>query len=187
MKIYRWMRDCGLAALGVGALSFGSCQVAGALNLSRPDVDCSSPRRSNNFSCRARDFVREIDDAGSGLCWTLLRDESHPGGPGRLVLNASRDGAKETQSRGSALDRDSDRESQQVIDSSRRIVIRTGDHLIVQEQTSRSDLELEGTALAPAAAGEALHVRLRFGGWTVRAIAVKSGQATLAPRAEVRQ
>jgi hypothetical protein len=183
MKIYRWLRDCGLAVSGAGALGLGACQVTGAMNSPRPDVGCSSPWRSHNLSCSARDFVREIDDAGSGLRWTLLRDESHPGGPGRLVLNASRDSAKATQGRGSALNR----ESQQVIDTSRRVVIRTGDRLIVQEQTSRADLELEGTALTPAAAGEVLNVRLRFCGWTVRAIAVKSGQATLAPQAEVRQ
>jgi hypothetical protein len=181
MKIYRWLRDWGLPALGAGALSFGAGHVASAMNL--PSVECSSQWQPHNLSCSAKDFVREIDDASSGLRWMLFRDASHPGGPGRLVSSAPRGNSKETRNRGSGLDR----ESQQGIDASGKVEIRTGDRLIVQEHTQRVDLQLEGTALTSASAGEALNVRLRFGGWTVRAIAVKPGQAKLVLQAEVRQ
>jgi hypothetical protein len=66
-------------------------------------------------------------------------------------------------------------------------IIRAGDRLIVQEHTSFVDLELEGVALASAARGSALNVRLGVGGKTVRAMAVQPGIAWLMPVTELMQ
>ena len=181
MKVDRWLCGCGLAAIWAGALSFAVGQGAGGSNLRGGDADSPSSLQVPSPGCNSKDFVREIHDAGSGLRWMLFRNDSHAGAPGRLVLNASRGNADETQGCASGLDQ----ESLPGVDAFREVVIRAGDRLTIQEYTSRVDLRLEGVALTPAANGDAFNVRLRIGGRTVRAIALKPGKAMLAPQAEV--
>lgn len=180
MKILIWASNVGMAALWAGVLSIGAGQTAGGLGLSITDAECRSAARPCNHGCGSMDFVREIDDAGAGSRWMLFRDRNHPEGPGRLVLDVSRSAAEKLRDRESVLVR----EPLAPINAFRKVVIRAGDRLAIRERTSRVDLQLEGTALAPAAAGDFLNVRLRFG-TTVRAVAIKPGQAALTP-AEVR-
>jgi len=175
MKILIWARNVGTAAIGAVVLSIGAGQVANALNLPINDADCRLSHPCNH-ACGSMDFVREIDDAGAGSRWMLFRDRNHPEKPGRLVLDESRTTADKSRGCESVLVR----EPLATTNTARKIVIRAGDRLAIQERTSRVDLQLEGTALAPAAAGDILNVRLRFG-TTVRAIAVKPGQAALMP------
>src|ERR1035438_2936422 len=56
---------------------------------SGPRVMISSPGPSSAYAAPGGDLVREIDDPRNGDRWLLMRDESHPAGPGlfRLVSN----------------------------------------------------------------------------------------------------
>jgi flagella basal body P-ring formation protein FlgA len=58
-------------------------------------------------------------------------------------------------------------------------VIRAGDRLTVEEHTAVVDAVLEARALAAAAMGAALDVRLTIGGRVVRAVALGPGRAAL--------
>jgi hypothetical protein len=117
--------------------------------------------------------VREIDDPHSGARWLLMRDPNHPTGPGRLVPVAQlRDQVPQ----------------QKPISAPRRPmpVIRTGDHLIVQEDTALVEVRLEAVALSPAVVGSPLKVRLKIGGVVAWAVAIAPGHAAFRSEAEMR-
>jgi hypothetical protein len=126
------------------------------------------------------EIVREIDDPQTGARWLLMRDSSHPGGPGRMVLLAAdRRGSGKAPGRaatGGAGGKD----------ARFHPVIRSGDRLIVEEHTAVVDAVLEARALNPAAQGSALNVRLTIGGKVVRAVAMGAGRAAFLPETEVR-
>ena len=113
--------------------------------------------------------VREIDDPHTGDRWLLLRDGSHPGGPGRLVLLGSRGidarrerpGGSETASAQMPL----------------TPVIHAGERLVVEEDTAVVSSRLEAVALGPAAVGAAFVVRLKIGGKLLLAVALAPGRA----------
>jgi hypothetical protein len=183
MKTRRWLLACGLAAIWAGVVSYGVGQKANGIGWPEAHAGCSRSCRPGNLECSSKNVVREIDDGESGARWMLFRDESHPGGPGRLVLQGSSGSANGTAGCGSEsglktlLRRGT---------PDRELAIRAGDRLTIRDRALLLDLQLEGTALAPAAAGDPLDVRLKIGGGTVRAIVVKSGLAILSSHVVLR-
>jgi hypothetical protein len=121
------------------------------------------------------EIVREIDDPHTGDRWLLMRDPSHPGGPGRLVLAESAGNQARQRQAGAEL-------SQVEL----RPVIRAGERLIVEENTPVVEARLEAVALGPAVVGSPLDVRLRIGGRVVRAVALAPGRAAFQPESEAR-
>ncbi len=115
-------------------------------------------------------LVREIDDSSVGLRWLLLRNTDVPGAPGRLMpVRAAR-----TRSRAEQF-------APNASVARRALVIRAGDPLIVEEDSSVVRLRLEAVAMTPAAAGELFKARLRTGVAGVSVIAVGPGCARMAP------
>jgi hypothetical protein len=117
--------------------------------------------------------VREIDDPHTGDRWLLLRDASHPGGPGRLVLLGSRGNV-------ARQDRQGDEHLTPEIAAVRVMpmpVIHAGERLIVEEDTAVVSSRLEAVALGPAAVGAAFEVRLKIGGKLLLAVALAPGRA----------
>jgi hypothetical protein len=113
--------------------------------------------------------VREIDDPHTGDRWLLLRDTTHPGGPGRLVLLGSRGNEARHERPGG-----SETASAQMPLTP---VIHAGERLIVEEDTAVVSSRLEAVALGPAAIGAAFEVRLRIGGKLLQAVALAPGRA----------
>ena len=64
-------------------------------------------------------------------------------------------------------------------------MIRSGDLLIVEENTSVAEVRLAGVALESATAGGVLRVRLEMDARVIRAVAVAPNRALLAPQTEV--
>ena len=124
-------------------------------------------------SRRPNEIMREIDDPHTGARWLLLRNEEHPGGPGRLVL-------AEAYASGSGAAR-----RIAVAEVRLHPVIRAGDRLVVEEHTARVDAVLEARALGAAAAGEAFDARLTIGGLVERVVALGPGRAALQPETGV--
>lgn len=154
-----------LAALFIGTGMFASAQVAPVGRRSMP-VEPSGQ------------VVRQIDDPSTGQRWLLMRDPSHPGGPGRLTpitkfLEVFKSSAPVTVPR------------MQPKPVALQPVIRSGDRLIVEDSSSRIDARFDAVALGSAAAGGPLRVRLVLGGKVVRAIALGPGRAAFAPAMEV--
>ena len=181
MKILGWLRCFGLALSLAATIRPVAAQEARYPALSREEVNCSSSlrtrgiNRASNLSSSSKGVVREIEDAGSGACWQLFRNERHPEGPGRLVLKRSPNSLGEPAGCASGLEWKSSLGSV----PSRKFLILAGDLLTVREDSSRASVQLAGVALGPASAGDCLNVRLSVGGRVVRAIAVASGLATL--------
>jgi len=121
--------------------------------------------------------VREIDDPSTGNRWLLERGVEHPGGPGRLVLagrnHAAARAGKGQSPAGEAI--------------SGMPVIRAGDVVTLVAHTAVMDAALESLALAPAAAGATLRVRLKIGGRVMEAVALGPGKAEWAPNSEETQ
>jgi len=147
--------------------------------------------------------LRTIDDPGTGQRWLLLRDESHPGGPARLVLstpdtlqgNGSIDTASSDPSAASTAAGFSSAhiaKNRAVMSNPRSelvpppapALIRAGDHLSVERHSTVVDVQLDAVALGSASAGSEFSARLVIGGRIVRAIAVGQGHATFAPATE---
>ncbi len=115
------------------------------------------------------EIVREIDDPHNGERWLLLRNTELPGGPGRLVRITAHSNASGGTA-GLAV-----RAQEETIQLP---VIHAGDRLTVEEHTARVDVRLEARALAPAAVGGALDVRLTIGGRVARVVALGAGRAS---------
>jgi hypothetical protein len=141
---------------------------------SGPRVLDAPPQATRVQASAPNEVVREIDDPHTGARWLLMRDLSHPGGPGRLLLvestrNPARQAAGAKQSRVEP-----------------RPVLHAGDQLIVEENTPVVESHLEAVALGPAVIGSAFNVRLTMGGKVVRAVALAPGRAVLQPETEAR-
>jgi hypothetical protein len=109
--------------------------------------------------------VRVIDDPYSGDRWLLVRDPSHPGGPGRLLLvSAVRRGPLNPGHAGPEIEAPAP-------------LIRPGDRVVVEENTPVVEARLEAVALGPAQPGSTFNVRLAVGGRVVRVVAVGPGRA----------
>ena len=146
-----------------------------------PSADCSSDVNfSPALNTRYR-ALREIEDPSTHQRWLLIRDRERAAGPALFVkgLHCAPCAffASGTINCGSSYQ-----------PPVRHVpVMHAGDRVILSEHPEVSDAELESTALEPAAPGDALRVRLRFGGFTARAIATASGHATLSPAARTRR
>ena len=116
--------------------------------------------------------VREIDDPECGTRWLLLRDASDRGGPGRMVLIQSANGESKVKAAHAA--------APGALVIPKRPVIRAGDLLVIEENTSRVEARLEAVALGPASPGNVFEVRLQIGGKIERAVALAPGRATFA-------
>jgi len=180
------MRPGLVLALLVAAPALSACGQAAEKAAS------SSPVMLSPVASSASEVVREIDDPHSGTHWLLMRDENHPGGPGRLVPVEE---FKKAQLEKAKIDSQNVERSSPTggnsmvanpVPASLHPIVRAGDRLIVEEHTSVLDARLEAVALAPAAAGATLNVRLKIGGKVVRALVLEPGRATLQPDSEAR-
>ncbi len=131
-------------------------------------------RTSEETAGSPGDVIRTIQDPHSGQSWLLLRNEDHPGGPGRLLLADTR----LARSIPAAVAESAQKPKGERADhSDGSIVIHAGDRLVVEEHTAIADVQLEAVALASAKAGATLAVRLKIGGRVERAVAVAPGRA----------
>lgn len=122
--------------------------------------------------------IRSFEDAGTHQSWTVVQDKKQPAAPARLV------GAAILPTAGRASAEESGEESLQMAS---RLIIHSGDSLIVDEHTAIVDARLQATALGAAAQGERLRVRLKIGDRIVPAIAIEPGRAEiLSPTREAR-
>ncbi len=126
--------------------------------------------------------LREIDDPQTGTCWLLVRDESRPAGPGRLIQAATRQGY----SGGQSAELTADTVSPAKILAPLPVVIRSGDRLVVEEHSRVVAMLLEAVALGPATEGKTLNARLKVGDKVVRVVALGAGRARLAAYSEDR-
>ncbi len=161
-------------ALGALAASAGSFGQAAILAPSGPMVMISLAGPDAVAMQATGEVVREIDDPHNGARWLLMRDSSHPGGPGRMVLAG--------EPRGKALNN----VRKGAGTATAQPVIHAGDRLIVEEDTAVVEAWLEAVALNPAAAGSPLNVRLAIGGRVVRVVALAAGRAALLAETEAR-
>jgi hypothetical protein len=168
-----------LAAALVSCGAAAAAQTASSANLPPQSslfisVGASVPRPVTD------QVIREIDDPHSGARWLLMRNDSHPAGPGRLVLIAAtctqpEQGEHEDKSSCVAKEK-----------THLNPVIRTGDQLIVEENTAVIEARLEGVALGSATLGSAFDVRLKIGGKIARVVALAPGRAAFQSGTEVR-
>jgi hypothetical protein len=168
--------------VGIGMLLAFAAGAAVGGQTARKVASSAGPQTlAGNRAFSALGVSREIEDAGTGVRWLLLRNESHPGGPGRLVPAGEDRNAHSAIGRG----KDSVRQRNAAANIGQRPIICAGDRLIIRDDSDRVLVQLEGVALAPASVGSLLPVRLHIGGAIVRAVAVRSGQATLWSRMEL--
>jgi hypothetical protein len=116
--------------------------------------------------------LKVIDDPHTGARWLLVRDGDHPAGPARLLLVA--DASLAPRDRGEASMNSGATQFEPV---SSHPVIRTGDRLVVEENSAVADTRIEAVALGPAGVGSGLDVRLKISGKVLRAKALGSGRA----------
>jgi hypothetical protein len=125
--------------------------------------------------------LREIADPGADIRWRLVRDPTHPAGPGRLVpISVSEDDA-----RGPSGARPAARGGEEPLAPLARVIL-AGDRIVVEESTPIASVRLAAVALVPARAGDLFLARLEVGGRAVRVIALGSGHGRLAAVNEVR-
>ena len=163
------VRAIGLAIL-IAARAWSACsqQIPDAATVP-PHVELKTGSSSSAAMPAAGDVQREIDDPHLGNRWFLVRDPSRPGGPGLMVPATAGQKAAPVRTKSAALP-----------------VIRTGDLLIVEENTPLVEARLEAVALSPAQPGSAFNVRLVAGGKVVRAVALGQGRAVFAPEKAIR-
>ena len=157
-----------LVLIGVMPMVFGQSPRVLAKDA---NVLVSSPEPPQASSAPTGEIVREIDDPRNGDRWMLVRDVSHPGGPGRLVLAAganidSRVPANAKGAGGASAGADAPAP-----------VIRAGDRVILEENTPIVVSQLEAVAMGPALTGSPFNARLTIGGKVVHAVAVGPGRA----------
>jgi hypothetical protein len=107
--------------------------------------------------------VSERTDPGTGARWVLMRDAEHPAALAHWVLVEA--GVERAAGAGAEA-------------TGRKLMIRAGDKIVVEEQTSVMSAWLEATALTSAGSGGELRARLAIGGrvLAVRAIAPKTAE-----------
>jgi hypothetical protein len=131
----------------------------------------SVPGRDQDSAAPLGELVREIDDPNNGDRWLLTRNESHPGGPGLLMLVST--------ARIDSVDPAGPRRPNQAGPEAEipAPIIRAGDRVILEENTPVVEARLEAVAMGPALAGAPFNVRLSIGGRVVRAVAITPGRA----------
>lgn len=111
------------------------------------------------------EIVKVIDDPQTGKRWLLLKNQQHPGGPGQLVpVDASLTTVA----------------GQIARPLPSQPMIRSGDPVVVEEQTPLLEARYEAVALCSAAKGKAMNVRLKVNGKVLHAVALGPGRVALA-------
>jgi hypothetical protein len=145
------------------------------------DPDACFNVEGSNLASQYRE-IRTIEDLGTHTHWMLLRDLSRPAAPAVLIQGQPDSKCVRLRIEKSGL------RSAPNLRRTSLPVVHAGDYLIVSEHTRSLDAELEATALKPAAIGESLTVRLKFGGHILSAIATAPGRASLSQESsEVRR
>jgi hypothetical protein len=192
----------GQAAAGSRAMTLLSSSARGGnslAGLARLDLDLPASARPDG------EILREIDDPSSGQRWLLMRDDSHPGGPG-LLLRAgggqpAASPAQPALASNAAPPAQADPRAQaaaqtQTAPQARNLpqaqtlsqaqteppVIRSGDHLVIEEDTPTVAARLEAVALTAAWPGSSFNARLAIGGRVVAAVALGPGRAAFQPQ-----
>ncbi len=129
-------------------------------------------RRRSNIATRYR-AICTIEDPGTRQRWILLQNLVRPAAPALLVQRPRNFSCVRFSPQGSESHSQPDSESRSLP------VIHAGDYLILSEHTRFLDAELEAIALQPAAIGDSLTVRLKFGDRILRVIATAPGRAAL--------
>jgi hypothetical protein len=150
----------------------GWCQQSDPTVRNHPDACLNIVEDCSNTGTRYR-AIRTVEDYGTHQHWMLLQNLSRPAAPAVLIQRPLDFSCARLSLERPDLRFPSDRESLSLP------VIHAGNYLIVSEHTRVLDAELEAIALRPAAIGEGLTVRLKFGGRTRNAIATAPGRATL--------
>jgi hypothetical protein len=126
-------------------------------------------------------MIRIIRDPHNGMLWQLERGaHGNSGGPGRMVLLSDREASQVDLSRfpvGPAM----------TDQGTRRLVIRSGDRLVIEERSSLVDARLEAISLGAATQGAEFNARLLIGGKILRAVALGPGHAAFATGEGVQQ
>jgi len=161
------------AALAAGPLCAADANGTGNLLSARAAATAQS--------VPADQVIRVIEDRSVGNHWLLCRNPEHPAGPRRLLLLTP------PSSRGGQAKKHPSPTAFQVARPSAPVppMIRSGDLLIVEENTSVAEVRLAGVALESATAGGVLRVRLEMDARVIRAVAVAPNRALLAPQTEV--
>ena len=168
-------RSLGTLAI-VAAFALQSCAAAGQALETRGDAGQQLTRSSEASAESPGEVIRSIQDPHSGERWLLMRNNDHPGGPGRLLLADARE-----RSSGAAVPGTAPRsQAMRLALPGEVVAIRAGDRLVVEEHTAISDVRLEAVALEPAKVGMTLTVRLKIGGREERAVALAPGRAAFA-------
>lgn len=119
-------------------------------------------------STPAGEVVREIDDLHTGDRWFLVRDNEHPGGPGRMVLAT---GPEARPAAGTSPLRP----------ALRQPVVRNGDRVVIEEDTAVVHARFEAVALGSAMEGGQFNARMTAGGKIVHVVALGARRAAFAP------
>jgi len=167
-----------LASLGAAGAANGQVGVRGASAGVEPGagVMVTLAGRIDAHAIPADRMIRWIEDRSLGNRWLLCRDPEHPGGPGRLLLIASNWREGVSSGRSGVVS---------ATTAEARPVIRSGDRLVVEENSAVAQARLTAVALESAAAGSAFHARLEIGGRVLRAVAIAAGRAVFAGDSEV--
>jgi hypothetical protein len=121
--------------------------------------------------------IRVIRDPHTALRWRLERDPARSGAPGRMVLlsDQERSQPESVNIVNGVVDR--------VMKPNRNSpypVIRSGDRLILEEDSAVAEVRLEAVALGSAVEGEEFRARVVIGGKILRAVAIAPGRAAFA-------
>ncbi len=165
-----------------------ACRLAFALMLAaaawaRSEAHAAQAAHSAAEAGTSRCALREMDDPRTGGRWLLVRDATHPGGPGRMVLTGPQPAAGQGPAKQSGVSI----QPAPIMPGSGSIlaplplVVHGGDALAVEERTAVVYVRLEAVAMEPAAEGSSLWARLKVGGKVVQVIALGAGRARLAP------
>lgn len=162
MRIVRIMIAVLVAGMAAGIVQAQSARSPE----SRMHLLFSSSPSVNSPQAPSGEILGEIDDPHNGDRWLLLRDESHPAGPGRLVLASAAGSGDTPKQTGRGTDAPPP-------------VIHAGDHIVLEEHSAIVDARLESIAIEPAWPGSVFSARLTLGGRIVRARAAGPGRAIL--------
>jgi len=139
------------------------------------------------------EIIREIDDPRNGDRWVLVRDASHPAGPGLLLRINDSAGettqavrSKQTGQTGWSTPKTSVELNLDTVrdDQAQVPIVHAGDRVIVEEHTAVIEARLEAVAIGPAFAGASFIARLSIGGRVVRAVALGPGRAVIQERTQ---
>jgi Chaperone for flagella basal body P-ring formation len=108
--------------------------------------------------------VTERTDLATGARWMLMRDASNGGGPARWVLETA------------GMDKATGGMLKAV---ERKLLIHSGDKIVVEEQTAVLHARFEATALTSAKSNESLRARITIGGRVLSARAIAPGLAEI--------